>query len=340
MVLLNDLIKRQSTERPDAVALVFKGAKTSYRDLDQQVERWASVLAARVKYPCKHRGKIIGERQGCGRQAIYQCDFLGGSCTTSPCTEHKDCQNCNHYVRSMASANAGIVIGCFGWPRLVELQIKTIRETCGDVPILVCDDCSPKADQIEQVCKRYDGVTFSNNQIRMGHYAGDLSVFRRGVEWANSIGLHVLVKLSQRMLMVKPGWLESIIPLLEKTETVVSPCLEPRGREWVDLYCRTEAVAMRMDGWGQDDVIAMLHGEQLVSATELRINHIIVSKFAGRRLDWPGLAAKRMEPAMGTIWHCSHPPAVYAHHANRFGLSLDEDFSVVGRDHLPNWKRG
>lgn len=271
---------------------------------------------------------------------MFACGLFGGGCTTSPCTEYRDCQNCAEYVRPVGAERAGIVIGCYGWPRLVEVQIRTIRETCGNVPILVADDCSPKSWEIMQVCGRFENVSFSDNGRRMGHYAGDLSVFRRGVLWARELKLTTLVKLSQRMLMIQPGWLDALTPLLSQCETVVSPCLEPRGNKWVDLYCRTEAVAMRMDGWGRDDVIDLLHGEQLVNATELRINHIIVAKFDGRRLAWPGLAAKRVEPAAGTIWHCSHGPSAYTQHAGRFGLVMDEDFSTAGRDHLPGWERG
>src|SRR4051812_20879972 len=37
----------------------------------------------------------------------------------------------------------GVVVGSYGFPRLIELQVCLIRATCGPVPILVADDCSP-----------------------------------------------------------------------------------------------------------------------------------------------------------------------------------------------------
>lgn len=47
MMLLNELIRRQANERPDAPALVFKGVKISYRELETRVEKWAQVLYAK-----------------------------------------------------------------------------------------------------------------------------------------------------------------------------------------------------------------------------------------------------------------------------------------------------
>jgi long-chain acyl-CoA synthetase len=46
MVTLNDLIARHAEERPQETAIVFKGVKTSYATLSQQIERWAGVLSS------------------------------------------------------------------------------------------------------------------------------------------------------------------------------------------------------------------------------------------------------------------------------------------------------
>jgi long-chain acyl-CoA synthetase len=47
MLTLHELIERQVKDRPRADALVFKGEKFSYSRLQQDIERWASVLAGR-----------------------------------------------------------------------------------------------------------------------------------------------------------------------------------------------------------------------------------------------------------------------------------------------------
>ena len=47
MLTLNALIERQARERPKAPALVFKGAVTTFAELEKQIERWAAALASR-----------------------------------------------------------------------------------------------------------------------------------------------------------------------------------------------------------------------------------------------------------------------------------------------------
>jgi long-chain acyl-CoA synthetase len=47
MLTLHELIERQAKDHPKADALVFKGEKISYALLQEKIERWASVLAAR-----------------------------------------------------------------------------------------------------------------------------------------------------------------------------------------------------------------------------------------------------------------------------------------------------
>ena len=47
MLTLYDLIERQAKEHPRTTALVFKGQVRSYAELQDDIDRWASVLAAR-----------------------------------------------------------------------------------------------------------------------------------------------------------------------------------------------------------------------------------------------------------------------------------------------------
>jgi long-chain acyl-CoA synthetase len=47
MLTLHELIERQAKDRPRATALVFKGQTLCYEDLQEDIERWASVLVAR-----------------------------------------------------------------------------------------------------------------------------------------------------------------------------------------------------------------------------------------------------------------------------------------------------
>jgi long-chain acyl-CoA synthetase len=47
MLTLHDLVERQARERPKADAVFFKGEMLTYADLQNRIERWASVLASR-----------------------------------------------------------------------------------------------------------------------------------------------------------------------------------------------------------------------------------------------------------------------------------------------------
>ncbi len=47
MLTLHELIERQAKEHPKAAALVFKGHVTSYAELQQNIERWVTVLSSR-----------------------------------------------------------------------------------------------------------------------------------------------------------------------------------------------------------------------------------------------------------------------------------------------------
>ena len=47
MLTLHELIERQAQTRPKAAALVMKGHHYTYAELQERVEKWASVLQAR-----------------------------------------------------------------------------------------------------------------------------------------------------------------------------------------------------------------------------------------------------------------------------------------------------
>src|SRR5947209_5743392 len=112
----------------------------------------------------------------------------------------------------------GVVIGSYRWPRLIDLQIHLIRHTCGGVPILVGDDCSPgfgpapppgsQFERLQAICAAHPGVTLWPNVERIGHTGGDVAACWKGLIWAQALGLRVLAKLSQRFLVTDPRWLQ------------------------------------------------------------------------------------------------------------------------------------
>src|SRR5438270_3553860 len=167
--------------------------------------------------PCRHRG---GEAAP-GLRRCHAPKLLGPGLVTA-----RTCGGCycrDHAPAAVPAADvgayrprpgdppAGVVVGAYKWPRLVELQVRLIRHTCGPVPILVSDDCSPgfgppvepggRFDRLQQVCAAHPDVTLWPNVERIGHAGGDLAACWKGLVWARARGLAVLAKLSQRFLL-------------------------------------------------------------------------------------------------------------------------------------------
>jgi hypothetical protein len=104
--------------------------------------------------PCRHRG---GEAAA-GVHRCHSPKLSGRKLVTAPLC--RECYCRDHGPEDAPPAPAGrdvpgtfhprpgdppcaVVLGSYNWPHLVEMQIYTIRDTCGPVPILVSDDCSP-----------------------------------------------------------------------------------------------------------------------------------------------------------------------------------------------------
>lgn len=240
-------------------------------------------------------------------------------------------------------AGAGVVVGCYGLPGLARLQVETVRATCGPVPVLLADDGSGKDAEFESVREPYAGVEFWPSDHRRGHYAGDLGVFWKGLQWAHVRGLAYLCKLSQRFLWTRPGWLAEAVDLLGRSGDAVlmQRCLDNGnvpGREHTDLFVRTECLVLDVAAW-------LPHYREfdrpaLGNPTELYVWDLVVRHFGGRFAQWPALPADRYKVAPGTLWHGSHAEGPYRELAARFGVGLDPEFTVRGWDHLPNWKPG
>jgi hypothetical protein len=158
----------------------------------------------------------------------------------------------------------GIVIGTYdslgpqnlrhGVPS-VELNLTVIRAQCGNVPVLVSDDCSPPESQFayRAVCARF-GATFVSNEKRLGHTSGDIAAFGRGLEWAAELELTTLTKLSQRMIFDVPNWLdEDSERLLSSGYGTMTSALSNFGDP---SRVRTEAVMMVVSRWAMPQIIA------------------------------------------------------------------------------------
>jgi hypothetical protein len=243
----------------------------------------------------------------------------------------------------------GVVLGCYGWPRLVELQIRLIRDTCGTVPILVSDDCSPGFGErvaagspyalLQAVCASHDGVALWPNVARIGHTGGDVAAFWKGLLWAEARGLSVLAKLSQRFLLDRPRWLQDGARelLLCGLPLAARRC---RGAERFDL--RTEACLLNVPQLYRPEILCALtprrHG--LARTAEALLHQVLVERCGGVFWPWDVYGEDRYERNPGVVWHCSDPPAAYQCLAERFGLALDPDFHTSGWHADPSYVYG
>ena len=242
-----------------------------------------------------------------------------------------------------APAGVGIVVGCYGLPGLARLQVRTIRATCGPVPILLADDGSGKDKEFNAIEEEDRDVTFWPSDVRRGHYAGDLSVYWKGLQWAHTRGFRWLVKLSQRFLWTRSSWLADAVETWERSgeATLMQRCLDHGGGKLpspVDLKVRTECMGFDVPAWIPH--FREFDRPQLGNPTELYVWDLIHRHFGERFAEWSGLTVDRYAVTPGTVWHSSHNEQPYRELAARFGVALDAEFSTDGWQNRANWLRG
>lgn len=233
-------------------------------------------------------------------------------------------------------AGAGLVVGCYGLPQLARLQVRTIRSTCGPVPILLADDGSGHDADFAAIEDGEPDVTFWPSDRRRGHYAGDLSVWWKGIQWAHTRGLRWLAKLSQRFVWTAPGWLAAAIKTLEASNLslLMQRCVD----SGTDLFVRTECTLFDVPRWVPH--FREFDRDRIGNPTELYVWDLVVRHFGGRYAEWPGLTTDRYAPTPGTHWHGSHAEGPFRRLAERYGIDLGSDFHCGGHQHRPGWKQG
>lgn len=234
-----------------------------------------------------------------------------------------------------------VAVVTYGWPRLMELQVRLIRETCGPVPILLVDDCSPAQWEIASLASRYAGVDFRAPPKRRGHLAGDLWGYAAALRWAAGQGSRVLAKLSRRLLITRPQWLqEGGGVLLRSGKSLASQPCEVDGHPFP---VRSEAALLDVRRWSRPEVWARLElppNPPGVLPIDPEAILWAVATQLGATAPWPLLPADRRARGADVLWHDSHTAAEYEALAARFGLGLDADFTAKASQSLPDYVRG
>jgi hypothetical protein len=328
-------------------------AETSdaYRRLFDGLPAPAQVYARNVR--CTHRSAdSTGTRDcpACPRHPTGHVTLMTFGCGCTPrgdpvCTD-RDCQGCPHHEPTDAyylvphDPPCGVVVGSYGYPRLVELQVRLIRHCCGNVPILISDDRSPGGgmEAVQALSGRYPDVTVTVSDTRIGHSGGDMAALHRGILWGAERGLRCVAKLSHRFLICRARWLQQIGRELLASGAPVAgnPCIE--GSFIFPL--RTEAIVVDVARWHRPDVLGYLRPRPVGIACEQLVWHACTTWLGGGLHRWPLFGQDRFRATPGVLWHVSTAAEEYHTLAARFGVELDPDFNVRGNHLRPDYLVG
>ncbi len=333
----------------------------------------ARPTAAKHPLPCIHLGEPIGETvecQSCNgtvKLKLFAC-AVHGKCTTAKKVDaYAACPGCKDYSASPAKERprltkrqaeekkafikavsepakkepkCGIVVGCFSqWPELIELQIKTIRKSCGkETPILISEDAGPHRSEVVSLCRRYDvdfidtGRVYPEQQLveRIGHTGGDMGTMFQGLLWAHRNGFEVLAKLSQRFIVTKDNWLkDGARDFLESGLGLASQ--ECTGIQRYPL--RTECMLLLVRAWASNPLAmqALLpRPRQKPENAEIAIDRIYRDYVCSIIFPWELFGEERTEPGNGYLWHYGDGPDAYRDLAESFGIEWTPEFSCYG----------
>jgi len=229
----------------------------------------------------------------------------------------------------------GVVIGAYWHAPLIELAIRAIRFTCGNVPILVSDDCSPggRSEAMAVLCERL-GVLFRSNPQRLGHVAGDLSAFAAGIEWAAELGLEVLAKVSQRWICTVPRWLNDGAAVLLDAGCTLAGEVQLRPYRFP---LRSECCLLDVAAWQGAGMPEALRGRPIHASAEVALDRLYRERVGDRRLRWPLVGQDRTQPVAGVLWHDNTSERDYRQLGGYFGVDLGPEFSRESSDRLPGY---
>lgn len=283
---------------------------------------------------CRHQLEVIdptddsGNRCACPLKWTYECSMHGASTPYLKKEGVKTCSSClqwqNRELNEVTDVPSMIAIGSYGMPGVVELNLKLIRYRCGEIPILVSDDNSPKDQQdlIKTICEKY-GAHFklTHDKFRIGHAGGDLGSFYHGLTYAKNNGIKVMCKLSQRYIINRHRWLQNsakwFMDAGTKFGTASDRCIE--GGSF--FHVRSEALLLKVDNWLPH--IEELIPKKLNDAAEKLVHR--VAKKSGDMIVWSLLGGPdRHRKSPNILWHTSNTEKEYRDLANDFNVDLDQ----------------
>ena len=254
------------------------------------------------------------------------------------------------------SMRTAIIIGTYGNPPYVHLQLESCRRLASECPVLVHDDCSPQQHALRELCCRY-GVDYCSTPQRLnrvnaaGHligFNGDHDCYPAGLRFAETRGADLLVKISRRYLLILP-WVEQLELLASESQFATFSGYDERTgygfvtylvafnvRRWLDSGVVTELDEFIREGRDAHpetyihDLAEKVHNRAVRPATRRwQAAHPPHSGSRGCYGHWPLATVER------SFWW---PPDRVCHHdqlraystvARSWGLPYDEEAFVL-----------
>jgi hypothetical protein len=233
------------------------------------------------------------------------------------------------------------VVGTFAAVPYVHLQLEARRRFYPGVPLLVHDDASHKAAEIERLCRDY-GCDFEHNERRQPPCVGDLTAFAGGLVWARERGLDLLVKVSRRWVFLT-DWVPGLAALAAASQYATLGSYTTT----FGFGFRTECLALSVAAWSaaafMGDVAGVIRrGESVfveaymhdfarrferqngAAADRWYAAHPMPPDRAGYAL-WPLMGTDRCERSAAFLWHDSCGPQDYHAVAREWGLPYTPD---------------
>jgi hypothetical protein len=241
----------------------------------------------------------------------------------------------------------GVVIGHYNGLAFLELNLRLIREHCGDIPILISDDCSPgfgpdppphsAFGRLLALQARYGNLRVWPNPTRIGHMGGDLAAVWKGIIWAKGAGLGFLAKLSQRCVIDRKGWLQAASAQLRRS----GHALLGRSCMHEGFNIRTEALVLDVEQWHRPDILMHLVPRRIQSPVEQVLWEDVQHRLDGNMAHWELLSPSRYTATPDAYFRAANPPADYERLARRVGLDYTAaDFDTTRSDRQPDYLQG
>lgn len=103
-----------------------------------------------------------------------------------------------------------VTVGAYKLPHFVRLNVLRCRRIFGqETSILISDDKSSESTAIEGIAKEL-GCDYIVSKRRMSHFSGDAQAFLNAIVYGRECGVDVALKLSQRLIIVRPEFRSAI----------------------------------------------------------------------------------------------------------------------------------